>query len=363
MEKVKKLKPSQYYKKIILGLGDKVYSREELENRILEIDSSLGLETSDDKKNHGCHVSAIMRNIKEAAPGFLSILSDDATKGGMICYQITNATRCANKAEKFLKEKEEEERKKACEYAKRKYAEKHSTSRKPEKTTIPPELAGRRVKPIELPKAVVKSTGEWTPIEHVLVYLIAGIINIENRGLGEGDLVKTLHTQCGISTTAEDIKALVKREPNLEYNAHSGVIIRLKRDDDGTTTAAWENIKRLHGPQNIRRILIVRTDLSEEFIRSLMIGCEVTVLSEEKMVGTVYQISVSGLEDDLNHAALLYGRLSERSTEFMACPEHPGYLTLVKNKWGKTEALYKKSSVRSQIESEVWLERAALSRK
>ena len=135
------------------------------------------------------------------------------------------------------------------------------------------------------------------------------------------------------------------------------------KDEKGSSFAAWENIKNSHDPSKIRKTLIIRTGLSKEDLTASLPGAKVFVLSDEKMVGTLYHVEVSASENDLIRVVILYDRLQGRSEEFMYAPTDDKYMHRVKNAWGRIERSLRETSVRFEIEEETWLEKAAIERR
>ena len=347
MEPVKVPSP-EYYKKVVLGLGDKVYSREELESRIQEIDREVGFES----KRHATHVTKTMSGIKNLAEDYVIIMKDDTKKSSSDAfYQITEPLKVVGKIMKAGKPE------KTTEKLAPKAASTVEEKKKKEEKPMLVSLEGRKLKKIELPSVkVVDSAEKWTNDEHELAFLVGGLLKKQGKGLGEGQILKVLRTDCGIATTDEDLRSLIKREPNLEYDSRSGVVVRLVKDEKGSSFAAWENIKNSHDPSKIRKTLIIRTGLSKEDLTASLPGAKVFVLSDEKMVGTLYHVEVSASENDLIRVVILYDRLQGRSEEFMYAPTDDKYMHRVKNAWGRIERSLRETSVRFEIEEETWLE-------
>ena len=143
-----------------------------------------------------------------------------------------------------------------------------------------------------------------------------------------------------MEVSEEGIMSLAKREKNLET---VGTIIRLKKDETGSTSAAWKAIDAAHSPEKYKRTLILRTTKSEKTIKDLL-GPDATVkmVSDQQMAGAFYELKISRDEEALLRVAQIYGTLVQENGDFLYSEDNE-FLLRVKDTW--------KTIIRAKLQS------------
>lgn len=313
--------PDGFLEKLIQMLGDKVYSIEELIPIFQTVDKEFGL----DRPKIRMHVTCVWKCLMANFPEFVMETQEGTGAQGKKSYLVSEPTKVVNLLQNPHRTKSRPKAEKVV--VKCKVTTSKKTKKEGPKTI---EVDGRTFKQKELPKLVLSNgVGELTPNDHEALWLTAGLITLSHKGLAAKQVADLIHKN-RMAVDENAILALVKRDSNFELDR---TIIRLKRDEKGSTIPAWQAIDAAHNPSQFKKTLMLRTSKSKENIKKILgSDVEIKLISDQQMAGALWELKVPGNEESLLRVAQIYGTVVLENGDFL-WSEDEEYFKRVEDTW------------------------------
>lgn len=314
--------PGGFLEKLVQLIGDKVYSIDELIPIFQTVDEEFGL----DRPRIRMHITCVWKQLMSNFPEFVTETQEGTGAQGKKSYLISEPTKVVNLLKNPHRTKSRPKTEKVV--VKCKVTTSKKTKKEGPKTI---EIDGRTYKQKELPKLVLSNgVGELTPNDHEALWLTAGLITLSHKGLAAKQVADLIHKN-RMAVDENAILNLVKRDSNFELDNRT--IIRLKKDEKGSTIPAWQAIDAAHNPSQFKKTLLLRTSKSKENIRKILgSDIEIKLISDQQMAGALWELKVPGNEESLLKVAQIYGTMVLENGDFL-WSEDEEYFKRVEDAW------------------------------